>query len=225
MGISQFEQDLVAFLPYLRRFAIHLCKNPSLADDLVQETMLRALSNQDKFEAGTRLEAWLLSICKNYYLSMWRRQMKREAELDEKVIAVTTADLPDPEESLTSIGMLRRLVSLIGSSDLPSVFSDRLFSLLMEGDLTYDEMALVLGVPAGTIKSQISRFRDKARELLGRPDPTPRIRRKTNSIKRPQSWWDSLNKRNKAMAAGRVRAAAERRKLFEQRKSQLCIDL
>src|SRR6202007_718720 len=115
MGISTFEQELVARLPYLKRFARNLCQNFSLADDLVQETMMRALSNQDKFEAGTNLAAWLTSICRNHYLSMWRRQIKREAELGEKVVDYAAADLPDPEESLDASDMLRKLVQLIGS--------------------------------------------------------------------------------------------------------------
>jgi RNA polymerase sigma-70 factor, ECF subfamily len=70
MSVQSFSHDqLLAVIPSLRAFAVSLCGNRDRADDLVQETLLRAWSKSDRFQAGTNLNAWLFTILRNNYLS------------------------------------------------------------------------------------------------------------------------------------------------------------
>lgn len=208
MGVSQFELDLVAQMPVLRRFALNLCHNSPEADDLVQETMLRALSSQDSFEAGTKLGAWLFTICRNYFNTQYRRIKRREQELSETIVDITPMDYPDPEAVVDATRTLRRLFD-----HLPPV--DQRMAVLLCDERSYEELAEIEGVPDGTVKSRVSRFRERARTIVNRSDPLPSVKRKPNhAINRPKSWWDSLRRRNtagKAAAATRAKNKAAMR--------------
>lgn len=184
MGISTFEQDLIGTLPYLRRYAFSLCRNESTADDLVQETMLRALSSQDRFD-GANILAWVTTICRNYYLSIWRRQLKREEELTPIMEDHIYADIPAPDEAIDANESMRKLMAWVGSQENPEAV---IMMTTLADEPTYDQMAAILNVPVGTVKSKVNRFRVRARNLLGRPDPTPGIKRKARSYARSAKW-------------------------------------
>lgn len=203
MGTSTFEQDLVAQLPYLRRFAFSLCRNESTADDLVQEAMLRALSSQDRFD-GVNIAAWLTTILRNYYLSLWRRQMKREEELSEIVVEHTPSDAPDVEASIDANDSMHKL--LAWARDIPEAVI--LINTLSES-LTYDQMAVVLDISVGTVKSRVNRFRVRARNLLNRPNPTPGIKRRPRSYARGEKWRTLVKS---GELGRRIRAGHEARK-------------
>src|SRR5271166_6754595 len=82
MSQSSFKDELVAQIPGLRAFAVSLCGSVTLADDLVQEALLRAWSNSDKFQRGTSLRAWLFTILRNVYYSQYRKRAREVQDSD-----------------------------------------------------------------------------------------------------------------------------------------------
>jgi RNA polymerase sigma-70 factor (ECF subfamily) len=94
-----FINGVMAALPSLRNFAMSLTKSVDQAEDLVQDTVLKALSKHDHFEAGTNLQAWLFTILRNGYFSAHRRT-NREVEDGEGVHAASLITIPDQEDRL-----------------------------------------------------------------------------------------------------------------------------
>lgn len=202
MGVSQFEQDLVAELPALRRFAISLCRNITLADDLVQETMMRALAAQDRFD-GENLSAWLFTICRNYYRSMYRRQIKREAELSETVVDSTAADVVPVDRGLEARIDLRRTIKATPSQSRPLL-------IMLADEANYGEMQRHFAVPEGTVKSRVGRLRAHLRAVIGRADPVAPPKRKPKSYRRTIKWVLDSADRSARIKAGRAKAKADR---------------
>ena len=162
MPPNNFRDDLVAEIKNLRAFAISLSGSVSLADDLVQETLLRAWSKSDKFQPGTSLRAWLLTILRNIYYSNYRKRA-REVQDSEGAYArrLTVSgdqeshlDLEDFRKALTKLpAEQREVLTLVGASGL-----------------SYEEAAAICQVEIGTIKSRLSRARAKLVELLALED-------------------------------------------------------
>lgn len=151
--------QLIALLPNLRAFANSLCRNADQADDLVQQTLLKAWDKLGSFNAGTNLKAWLFAILRNTFLSELRR---KKFEADDP-----TGDL---QMSLSSRGGQHGHMDLMDFADaferLPVDQREALILVGAEG-LSYDEAALVCGCAIGTIKSRINRGRVKLCELMG----------------------------------------------------------
>jgi RNA polymerase sigma-70 factor, ECF subfamily len=155
---ASFRDDLVAEMTNLRAFGISLSGSVSLADDLVQETLLRAWSKSDKFQPGTSLRAWLFTILRNIYYSNYRKRA-REVQDSEGAYArrlIVSGDQEshlDMEDFRTALGRLpteqREVLILVGANGL-----------------SYDEAATICEVEIGTIKSRLSRARAKLVELL-----------------------------------------------------------
>ena len=162
MPPNNFRDDLVAEIKNLRAFAISLSGSVSLADDLVQETLLRAWSKSDKFQPGTSLRAWLFTILRNIYYSNYRKRA-REVQDSEGAYArrLTVSgdqeshlDLEDFRKALTKLpAEQREVLTLVGASGL-----------------SYEEAATICQVEIGTIKSRLSRARAKLVELLALED-------------------------------------------------------
>jgi len=156
----QFQDLLVEQLPYLRAFARMLAHNSTLADDLVQETALRALSNNDKFVPGTNLKAWLSTILRNQFYSELRSRA-RLAAYAEAVPPLAGCD-GDQEARLA----LREFEEAYHA--LPAVQREAL-SLVGASGFSYDEAARIVGCAEGTVKSRVSRARlELARRLAQR---------------------------------------------------------
>jgi RNA polymerase sigma-70 factor (ECF subfamily) len=162
MPPNNFRDDLVAEIKNLRAFAISLSGSVSLADDLVQESLLRAWSKSDKFQPGTSLRAWLFTILRNIYYSNYRKRA-REVQDSEGAYArrLTVSgdqeshlDLEDFRKALTKLpAEQREVLTLVGASGL-----------------SYEEAAVICQVEIGTIKSRLSRARAKLVELLALED-------------------------------------------------------
>ena len=126
---AQIKADLIAVIPNLRAFAVSLCGNPDRADDLVQETLVKAWGNLDLFVEGTNLPAWLFTILRNFYYSEYRKRRREVADPDG-VIATKLAtapaqnghmDLRDLHDALQQLpGDQREALILIGASGLSS---------------------------------------------------------------------------------------------------------
>ncbi|WP_342152938.1 sigma-70 family RNA polymerase sigma factor [Methylorubrum sp. SB2] len=146
-----FRDDLVKALPMLRTFAISLTANPSRADDLVQETMVKAWANRERFTPGTNFTAWLFTILRNQFYTEIRKG-RREVEDADGVHAGTLTTQADQEHAAG----LRMVMNLIGTLPLPQ--RQALLLVGAEG-FTYEEAAERLGCQVGTVKSRVSRAR------------------------------------------------------------------
>lgn len=151
--LDTFNADIVAARPMLLRYATKLCKNPDQAQDLVQETLLRALLNKQKFTPGTNLGAWLVTILRYHRLTEIRKH-KREVEDPDDGLALRVAVIDDPVRKLEAREILR-LVDM-----MPKQFQ-AILRLVGDG-ASEQEMSIELGEHPGTIKSRIHR----AREML-----------------------------------------------------------
>ena len=127
--------------------------------DLVQETVLRAISKHEKFEAGTNLAAWLMTILRNLYYS-GRRRTRREVEDADGVHAATMISIPDQEDAIIVQDLHAALAKL------PRVQRDAIMLVGAEG-MAYEEAAAALGVNVGTLKSRVNRARNRLAELMG----------------------------------------------------------
>lgn len=155
---SGLHRDLVAAIPNMRAFAISLCGNPDRADDLVQETLMRAWRSLDSFERGTNLKAWLFTILRNQYFSELRKS-KREIPDSDGEIAARVAVEPEQQGHLDLKDLQKALAAL---SD------DQREALILVGaeGFSYEDAAAIAGCAIGTIKSRVNRARAKLAELM-----------------------------------------------------------
>lgn len=140
-------------VPKLRAFAISLSGNVDRADDLVQETLLRALANIESFQPGTNLQAWLFTILRNLFRSEYRKR-KREVEDVEGRHAESMASHPEQEGQLEFKELRAAL------EKLPQ---DQREALILVGasGFSYEEAAAICGCAVGTIKSRVNRARTR----------------------------------------------------------------
>ncbi|WP_414474263.1 sigma-70 family RNA polymerase sigma factor [Microvirga sp. M2] len=155
---TPMKTQMLAAIPHLRAFAISLCGNIDRADDLVQGALLKGLSNLDKFQPGTSMQAWLFTILRNDFLTQARRR-KREVEDPEGAWAEKVAVMPEQGARLDFADMLKAL------SQLPLDQREALLLVTAEG-LTYEDAARICGTNIGTIKSRINRARRRLTELM-----------------------------------------------------------
>ncbi|MCO5084532.1 MAG: RNA polymerase sigma factor [Rhizobiaceae bacterium] len=154
--------QLVAFLPNLRRFAISLCRSRDLADDLVQAACEKAIAHAEAFEPGTRFDAWIFRILRNNWIDHVRRQRTAgpQDDISDRTDLVGTSGERETEARLT----LRSVSEAIDG--LPDEQREVLLLVCVE-DLSYREAADVLGVPIGTVMSRLARARKNLAAATG----------------------------------------------------------
>ena len=148
---AAFKRELTRVIPHLRAFARGLCGRPDMADDLVQETMLKAWAAQDRFEPGTSMRAWTFVILRNAYLTDMRRNRFR-GEYDE-LVAERILTAPAGQEGPLHLSDLHRALLT-----LPAERREALL-LVGAGGFSYEEAAAICGCAVGTIKSRVGRAR------------------------------------------------------------------
>ena len=141
-----FVDGIMAALPHLRAFAISLAKNVDRAEDLVQDTVLKAIGKQESFEAGTNIQAWLFTILRNAFFSI-RRKTQREVEDSDGSLAATLVCIPDQEDRIAFQDLEAALAKL------PQDQREAVLLVGMEG-MQYEEAASALGIKVGTVKSR-----------------------------------------------------------------------
>lgn len=154
--------QLTSLIPLMRARARYLCRNEAESDDLVQETMLRALRFEGRFAAGTNLRAWLYTVLRNVFISGRRRRHLAErsiAHLEMSEGRSIGLRPPAPDEAFLSLGMERAL------GQLPAAFA-KVVRLVDLENHAYKEAAQVLEVPVGTVMSRLSRGRRLLAESL-----------------------------------------------------------
>lgn len=155
---ATFKRELTEVVPHLRAFARGLCGRPDMADDLVQETLLKAWAAQDRFEPGTSLRAWTFVILRNVYLTDMRRNRFR-GDYDEG-LAERVLTTPAGQEAPIHLGDLHRALLA-----LPPERREALL-LVGAGGFSYEEAAAITGCPVGTIKSRVGRARSALSAML-----------------------------------------------------------
>jgi len=159
---SDPRDEIVDHLPAMRAFALSLTRNGTAADDLVQDTIVKAWKNIDKFSAGTNMRAWLFTILRNTFYSD-RRKSKREVADVDGAMAATLSQKPDHDGRMAL-------------ADFEAVFtelpSEQREALMLVGAMgfSYEEAAETCEVAVGTIKSRVNRGRLRLAELLGLAD-------------------------------------------------------
>jgi RNA polymerase sigma-70 factor (ECF subfamily) len=159
MSDQAFGDRLIAEIPHLRAFAISLSGSMTMADDLVQETLVRAWSYADSFQPGTNFRAWVITILRNTYFTAYRKQAREVQDSDGFYAEQRTVD-GDQEIKLEVKDMQKAL------SKLPHDYREILL-LVGIAEVSYEEAAEICGVPIGTIKSRLNRARAKLAENLG----------------------------------------------------------
>lgn len=159
---ASFKQELIEVIPTLRAFARSLSGNRDRADDLVQETLAKAISNREKFRDGTNLQAWLITILRNQYYSEGRKR-RREVEDSEGIHA----------SKLTAVaaqgGHMELQDFLSALQQLPDDQREALILIGASG-FSYEEAADILDTRVGTVKSRVSRARNRLQELMAGSD-------------------------------------------------------
>jgi RNA polymerase sigma-70 factor (ECF subfamily) len=153
-----FKRELTGVIPHLRAFARGLCGRPDLADDLVQETLLKAWAAQERFEPGTSMRAWTFVILRNAYLTDMRRNRFR-AEYDETVAERVLVAPAGQESPLHLSDMHRALLTL------PPERREALL-LVGAGGFSYEEAAQICQCAVGTIKSRVGRARAALAQMI-----------------------------------------------------------
>lgn len=155
---AQFSTLILAALPELRAFALSLTRDGPRADDLVQETILRAWSHANQFKAGSNLKAWLFTILRNLFYSEQRRR-QREVDDPEGKRAAGLMTCPEQQSHLEFEDFWHAL------GNLAPLHREALILVGAQG-LSYEEAAAVCGVAIGTIKSRVNRARTHLMTLL-----------------------------------------------------------
>ncbi len=150
--------ELVDHLPAMRAFAISLTRNSATADDMVQDTLVKAWTNIDKFQPGTNLRAWLFTILRNTYYSSHRKMRREVADVDG-IMAGKLSVKPDHD------GHLNMRDFSVAFAQLPDEQREALILVGASG-FSYEEAAETCGVAIGTIKSRINRARKRLVELM-----------------------------------------------------------
>ena len=158
MVSQQLRADLIGTIPNLRAFAVSLCGNPDRADDLVQETLVKAWSNLSSFAEGTNLAAWLFTILRNIYYSEYRKRRREVADSDG-AIAARLATAPAQSGHMDFLDFRTAL------QKLPADQREALILIGASG-LSYEEAAGVCNCAVGTMKSRVNRARNRLVELL-----------------------------------------------------------
>jgi RNA polymerase sigma-70 factor (ECF subfamily) len=150
--------ELVTHLGVLRAFALSLCRNPSTADDLVQETVMKAWKSIASFEQGTNMRAWLFTILRNTYYTAHRKSAREISDTDGH-FAATLSVKPDHD------GKLAMTDFMVAFDQLPDEQREAL-TLVGASGFAYHEAAEMCGVATGTMKSRVNRARLRLVELL-----------------------------------------------------------
>jgi len=160
---AAFADEALPHLDLLYRVALRLTGNPAAAEDLVQDTMLKAIRGWHSFRPGSNARAWLVTILRNQFINGWRKTSRGPTQVDlDAIPELSDTAVPDPEGAFFADLLDDDIVRAL--ADLPDDFRDVVVLSDLEG-LPYAEVAEALDIPVGTVKSRLFRAR---RILQGR---------------------------------------------------------
>lgn len=153
-----FRENLLAAIPSLRAFAVSLTKNSDRADDLVQETLVKAWDKQSSFQPGTNLKAWLFTILRNEFYSQMRKR-GREVQDSDGAITARLSIHPSQDGSV-DLNDFRKALEQLPEDQREAIV------LVGASGFSYEEAAEICDCAVGTIKSRVSRARVRLHEIL-----------------------------------------------------------
>ena len=153
-----FKKELVQLIPHLRAFARTLTGDPTAADDLAQDAMMKAWDARASFQLGTNMKAWTFMILRNQFYSEKRRSW-RQTQLDQEA-AERTLVAPDDPESPVALDELRLSIAMLPPEQREALI------LVGAGGFAYEEAAEICGCAVGTVKSRVSRARRALQGIL-----------------------------------------------------------
>ncbi|HEX5626003.1 MAG TPA: sigma-70 family RNA polymerase sigma factor [Saprospiraceae bacterium] len=167
---ERFEKEFLPHLEALHTFAFHLTYNEEDADDLVQETFLKAFRFIDKYEVGTNAKAWLFKILKNAYINQYRKDIRKPVQVDYEEVAVyqeeeegQSAAYFDLREEIFDQMMGDEVSTALNA--LPEDFRTVIWLCDIEG-FSYEEIAKIIDIPIGTVRSRLFRARNMLKDKL-----------------------------------------------------------
>ncbi|RHW18026.1 sigma-70 family RNA polymerase sigma factor [Sphingomonas gilva] len=155
---DEFKAQLALVIPHLRAFGRSLSGSRDLADDLVQETLLKAWAARLRFQAGTNMRAWTFIILRNLYLSQMRRS-RFKGEWDD-LVAERLLAAPASQDRHVELGDMQRALLHLPQSQREALI------LVGAGGFAYEEAAEICGVAVGTIKSRVARGRTALEAIM-----------------------------------------------------------
>lgn len=160
---ASLKQAMLGLIPNLRAFAVSLCGDIERADDLVQETLLKAWNHLDSFQEGTNLRAWLFTILRNTYFSECRRRRREVEDCD----GTKTASLSVHPEQPGHLDLqdFRKALDVLPPDQREALV------LVGAAGFSYEEAAAISGCAVGTIKSRVNRARSKLTDMLSVASP------------------------------------------------------
>ena len=153
-----FKRDLVSLIPHLRAFARTLCGDAAAADDLAQDTVMKAWDARASFQIGTNMKAWTFMILRNQFYSEKRRSW-RQSQLDQDSAERTLLAVDDPEAPL-ALDEMRQALGMLPYEQREALI------LVGAGGFAYEEAADICGCAVGTVKSRVSRARRALQVIL-----------------------------------------------------------
>ncbi|RDK08564.1 RNA polymerase sigma factor [Cupriavidus lacunae] len=168
----KIQDELVEHVPRLRRYARALIHNHDLADDLVQDTLERALCRTEQFRPGSDLRSWLFSIMHNLFINQIRRASERVVHVSVDDDSVDESEYAVAPEQMRSLEMRDLDYAL---QRLP-VEQREIVLLVGLEEMSYADVAIALDVPIGTVMSRLSRGRERLRALMAGSQPSARLR-------------------------------------------------
>ena len=167
--MSEKVEAVLREVPRLRRYAVALLADRSRADDLVQDTLERALSRLNLWQSGTDMRRWLFTIMHNIHVNAVRRSIRRGSETNIDDVEDRLVQAPSQTDSV----VVRDLT--VAMRELPSEQVEVLVLVALEG-MAYREVAQILDIPLGTVMSRLSRARQSLRRMLDGVE-SPALRR------------------------------------------------
>jgi RNA polymerase sigma-70 factor (ECF subfamily) len=168
---KRFERDALQYMNQLYAAAMRYTKNPEDAQDLVQDTYIKAYNSFHQFEPGTNLKAWLYRVLTTTFINTYRKDQRRpqtsDSELEDWQIAEASSHTSDQGKSTEDVVLENLPDSDIKNAlaEIPEEFRMAVYLADVEG-FSYKEIAEIVGVPAGTVMSRLHRGRKQLREKL-----------------------------------------------------------
>jgi RNA polymerase sigma-70 factor, ECF subfamily len=160
MSSTAFRKDLIAELPYLRRFARALSGDASLADDLVQDCVERALTKSHLYDPARPLRAWLYAVLRNIFISHWRQNSKFTGVKNIDDLVGFEGSVEPEQEMNFSIALISEALDTLHTQQR------EVLVLISLEEMSYKEASEIIGVPIGTIMSRLSRARAHMQNML-----------------------------------------------------------
>jgi RNA polymerase sigma-70 factor (ECF subfamily) len=173
---QSISEELLEHTSHLRAFAISLCGDKDYGDDLVQETLTKAIANIDSFKPGTNMRSWLFTILRNTYFTQLRRA-RHEVRDADGAMAASLSSQP-PQEPHLDFQDFERALALLNEEQREALI------LIGAAGFSYDEAAEIAGCSSGTVKSRVNRARTKLSQMLS-AEPQQSPLKPTESAARP----------------------------------------